>query len=487
MSLRAPALAALAGTGALAALARLPFVGAGLGPDEGGYAYVAREWARGTQLYSGIWIDRPQGLLGVYRAIGAVADHPWAYRLTALLIGVAVTLLVGAIAWLLRGPWAGVAAAAMYAVVGAGPRVEGFTLNGELLASLPTVAAVAAAIAWWRRRGPAWLVAAGALGGAAITMKQGGFDGLAAVVALACAVGPTLRERVRSVLLAAAGAALPIGAVLIHALTVGFGTYWTDIVAFRATSQFHDGSRSYFFNASFPSAKHDVLTLAVVALVGVAVVARRRTERVVLLGWLAAALVAFNVGGLFWPHYYVQLLAPLAVLAGIGATWFRSTPVAVALCCAAVAPVAVSLVRIAANVEPVRYEKLYAQDRVVASFIRANTTPRDSIYALDSRAEIYYLADRSTSFPYIWHHSPVLTPKGVALLRLHLMGPERPRIVAVYRNPRHFDRTGFVSLELAAGYREVWQPRTGIRIYVRRPVRFGMTRVARIGAPPAPL
>ena len=55
-----PALLALAGAGVLAVLARLPYLTVGVGPDEGGYAYVARQWARGATLYRDVWIDRPQ-------------------------------------------------------------------------------------------------------------------------------------------------------------------------------------------------------------------------------------------------------------------------------------------------------------------------------------------------------------------------------------------------------------------------------------------
>ena len=463
------ALAALGGTAVLAVLARLPFVGAALGPDEGGYAYVAREWARGVPLYDGIWIDRPQGLVSVYRSVLAIADHPWAIRLAALLAGVAITLLVGAVAWSLCSRAAGVAAAAIYAVAGTGPHIEGFTLNGELLAALPSTAAVLAAIAWWRRGGLRWLVAAGVLGGTGITMKQGGFDGLGACLALVLAAAPGWPARARAAAALVAGALVPVGAALIHALTVGFGTYWTDIVAFRATSQFHDGSRSYFFESSFPRARQDVLALAVVALVGVLAVVRRRTARVVLLAWLGAGLVAFNVGGLFWAHYYVQLLPVLAVLAGIGATAFGSRPLTAVLVGAAVAPTAVSLVAIVSGHEGVRYSKLQRVDRAVADFVRVHTAPSDTIYALDSRAELYYLADRRTRYPYLWHHSPLLTPRGRALLRRELTGPERPRIVVVYRDPRHFDHSGATSVALHVGYKLVWNPRAGVRVYMRRP------------------
>src|SRR5438309_4284259 len=124
----------LAGCCLAALLLRLPFLTTGIGPDEGGYAYVASRWAHGTQLYSRIWIDRPQGLLLVYRALLEIADKPWAIRLGAVLFGVSITFLVGLIGWLLRGPVAGVASAVVYAVVGVAPHLEGFTFNGELAA-----------------------------------------------------------------------------------------------------------------------------------------------------------------------------------------------------------------------------------------------------------------------------------------------------------------------------------------------------------------
>src|SRR5438445_12301680 len=107
---RRPALLAFAGTAVLAALARVPYLTVGVGPDEGGYAYVARQWARGAVLYGDLWIDRPQGLLSVYRLLVTLSDSHTAVRVGALAIGVGVTLACGAVGWLLRGPATGVAA-----------------------------------------------------------------------------------------------------------------------------------------------------------------------------------------------------------------------------------------------------------------------------------------------------------------------------------------------------------------------------------------
>src|SRR3954447_24438612 len=200
----------LAGMGALAVVARLPFVGAGIGPDEGGAAYVARQWSHGARLYHDVWIDRPQGLLWLYRGIEASGANAWTIRLAAILFGVAITWLMFALGSMLDGFATGVAAGFLYAVVGAGPHIEGFTMNGELAAALPGTAAVAVAVAWWRGdRRWRWLFAAGALGGVAILMKQGGFDGLVAAGVLALAVPHSLRDRARAAALVAAGALVP--------------------------------------------------------------------------------------------------------------------------------------------------------------------------------------------------------------------------------------------------------------------------------------
>ena len=48
----------------------------------------------------------------------------------------------------------GVLAAFVYAVVGVGPHMEGMTLNGELLAGVPSTISIALAVWWYRRSKP---------------------------------------------------------------------------------------------------------------------------------------------------------------------------------------------------------------------------------------------------------------------------------------------------------------------------------------------
>ena len=136
----------LAVTGLIAALLRLPFIWTGIGPDEGGYAFIAHQWTQGAHLYQSVWVDRPQGLMLLFRAITDIAYTPAAIRFAAVLAGASVAIVLGLIGWMLSSPAAGIAAAAIYAVVGVGPHIEGFTMNSELAAAVPAAAAVACAI-----------------------------------------------------------------------------------------------------------------------------------------------------------------------------------------------------------------------------------------------------------------------------------------------------------------------------------------------------
>jgi len=453
------AAAAIAGSVGLAAILRLPFLNAGLSPDEGGYAYVASQWARGARLYGSDWVDRPQGLILVYRLLLEGGNTPAAIRLGAVLFGCGITLLLGLAGWLLRGPWTGAAASLVYAVVGVAPHLQGFTFNGELAAALPATAAVVAALAWRGDGRLGWLLVGGAAGALGILMKQSGFDGL--LVVLAVVLAERRARRLRSLAAVVAGAAVPLGLSAIHGLLVGWNDYWYAVVGYKLSAPSGAaagiGRRLASLGGSWLGAERD-LAIPVAVAVGLTAVAlvRRQELRIPLL-WLGAAFLGFNAAALYWPHYYVQLLPPLALLIAVGAASLPGRVVALAAIALVAGPALSQLSTLdrmstAAKEHVIPYYGQFVRDSRIAREVDRITRPGEPIYALDSEADLYFLADRPAAFPYLWSHPLEEIPGALGQLRTLLAGADRPRLVVVFRSPAIVDRTGALARILARGY-----------------------------------
>jgi 4-amino-4-deoxy-L-arabinose transferase-like glycosyltransferase len=454
-----PAVMAIAAFCALAALVRLPFIWTGISMDEGGYAYVAEEWARGGDLYGSAWLDRPQGLLLTYRFLLALDGSGWTIRLGAIVAGVVITALIGLIGTLLVGRRAGVAAAGLYAVAGLAPQLEGFTLNGELLASVPATAAVACALLWRRSGTRGWLVAAGLMAGAALTMKPSGVDGFTAVLAI---VALTPRDRVRAAALFLAGFAAPLAACAVHGLVIGWSQYWTANVGYHLNAMGGSGSNTHTRWAGFAGSAVRVskdLTLPVVlAIAGLAVAWRTRFVRLVLAVWLLTCAAAVNLGGAYWPHYYLQLLPPAAVAGGIAIAAIRRPPLRAAALVLAVLPTLAWLAALvpmtaAERQATVPYYHRALRDERIAAAVRASTCPGDRIFVLVSEANIYFLADRSSAFPLLWGKPIEKIPGSVDRLRTLFAGPHRPVLVLLNSDPASVDSTGRLQRVLNEHYR----------------------------------
>ena len=107
-----PAWWALAAAALASFVLHLPFLTTPLSVDEGGYGYVAQWWSRGADLYGDVWVDRPQGLLLLYRAALALpGSHNVDIRIMAALWSSAIAIVLGLLVTDLAGRRAGAAAA----------------------------------------------------------------------------------------------------------------------------------------------------------------------------------------------------------------------------------------------------------------------------------------------------------------------------------------------------------------------------------------
>ena len=449
----------------VAAVLRVPFLFTGLSTDEGGYAYVAQQWSRGARLYDVAWLDRPQGLLLTYRALLWIDDSGWTIRLGMVLAGAIVTVALGAIGVVLVGRATGIAAAWIYAVVGVAPHLEGITLNGELLAAAPSTVSIAVAVVWWRRGRPVWWPAcAGVLAGVALTMKQSGLDGIVVgTVIVLLAVG-SRRSGARATAVAAgafaAGVALPLVASVVHGIVVGWSDYWTALIGYQLSaiggSGSNTGTRLTDLWRHAGSIALDLTVPVVVSLFGW----RRfdRGGRWVLGAWLCTGFVGINLGGSYWPHYFVQPLPALVLLVAVVVVSVRAAGARRLLAAAIVLPTLLWLAALvvmspARRAATIPYDALAARDDRIAAYIRASTADTDRIYVLESEAYLYFAARRESPYPYLWGKPIDKIPDALPRLRAMLTSPQRPVLVVLDTPPAAVDPSGGIAADLAAHYR----------------------------------
>jgi 4-amino-4-deoxy-L-arabinose transferase-like glycosyltransferase len=210
------------------------------------------------------------------------------------------------------------------------------------------------------------------------------------------------------------------------ALTLGFALPWVAVAgAFTAAggfSEFWDWVVTRNLHYLPAGTTGDTLLRAAQAIplcVGSAIVpwvlATRETFRptvqgpartgVVLSVWLS--WIAVGMGGRFYEHYFLQFLAPLALLASPGAAelvkswpgWSRGRRRMVVLACAlpALILLAFSFARGLAGAYPEQEPRA----RELASWLRANTAPEERLFIWGHYSPIYYLAGRLPGTRYL--------------------------------------------------------------------------------------
>ena len=464
---------ALLAVAAASVVLRIPLLDVPMINDEGGYAYVARFWSPDYQLYRDIPFYRPQAIFYLYRAILAtLGDDVVAFRLFAGIWNAATVVCVGLLGRAAYTSRAGLAAAGVFAVFSAGPSMEGFTANAEIFAQLPIV--VSALMAWHRK----WLWA-GLAAAAAVLLKPSGVSAYLLAVGWAFATGASIPGALR--------VSVPFGLGLLpsvlHGAWIGWEHYWENLATHR--TQYAD-AESLALGTQWARLSSAVgRTVAswgvpgALALVGLA---RRwgRPELFAML-WIGTSAVGMAMGGFWFEHYFIQLMPPLALLAGAGLrSWPRdrsglllSVPVVLAL--GAFSKDVRLWVADPVEVSWALYAKPgYTVQREVVEHLESATSEDDRIFVAFSQAEIYYLARRKASWPYMWladfEYSQEIFDGAVASIR-----EREPALVVVFQPPpaHRMSMNDFLGL-LSEGYDLVHTVRSGpsnsiaARIYRRK-------------------
>lgn len=468
---------------ALALLCRLPFLSVPLTNDEGGYAYVARLWASGATLYHDAWADRPQGLMLLFRLLVAVAPSTVGLRLGAALYAGASAAVLAYVGTKLWGRGAGLCAAALYAIFSSGPQVEGFIVNGELLAALPTVVAVALLLGARNASGAKRrLFLAGLAAGLALLVKQSAIDG-AAVVVLFAVIGAPAGTRLRRGALVVAGLAVPLALSALHGALSGWRAYLDAVVLDNLRYRAFDAAANTPAHAieafrTFASEDGFLLVAALVAVAALALFQRGAAWGWLALVWLGVATWAVTLGGLYNRHYFVQMLPPLCLLAGAGLMWtvrlIRRTPAGAALVVALVAALGVTATTDASyyiGSSPVQIAQrlygwtVYTDQATLVALLRRRVPPHQPFFVAYAAAPLHYLSDRPSVTRYLWRR-PLGTIPGAYAAALHAVQRGRPVCVVAVQPVSVTPGDAHMRQAIARRYSLVWA-RSGVAVYCR--------------------
>jgi hypothetical protein len=272
---------------------------------------------------------------------------------------------------------------------------------------------------------------AGVLAAAAALVKQNMVDGFVAgaLVLVAMAVQKRWWDAVTRATAFAAGGAVSLVVVLACADLRGTGPrdLWDAVVTFRAqAAAVINGSTASTSSDRFHTMLLAGLIAGVPMVVAAVLLGVRRPIREPVLLWAAVTTLAWEVtaavlGGSYWQHYLIAVVPGLVLLAAASdrGRWLRVAAGYVATCAGLTVTFALQ--------HPVPM----SPDAAVASYIRAESHPGDTMVVELGHPNIVRAAGLQSPYEHLWSLTARVRDPQLADFGRLLAGPDAPRWVVV--------------------------------------------------------
>ncbi len=347
----------------LSLVLRIPFFRIPMLADEGGYAYATQGWVNGTgELYGDLWISRPQAIFFVYAGIFDLFGTGTTAIRFAAWIAIALTVIaVWGFARICATPLAANITALTFAVGSSLPNLEGYSANSEMFMGLPAALSALWLLRIGRTGWSRWqLVGVGILIGIAISLKPSAAVMLPITMLFVVLTSGSdaSRDRLMRCLWPTTGVAIIGIASLINGWMLGWDNFIYATFTYRLSAQ----------SAATVGIQHNLEAIgrlawrssALIGLIAVLLVFRYRASivaavrafgnlqqvggrafsfgqlrhwlsmasirgwineprsdgRLLLRLWLLGGLFGASIGGDWWSHYLIQVIAPLSIWVG---------------------------------------------------------------------------------------------------------------------------------------------------------------------------
>jgi hypothetical protein len=390
----------------------LPFLSRPLSNDEGGFLFVAEQWGLdASELYGDQWVDRPPLLLLVFKVVALLGGSLTIVRLLAFPLTVVTVVAAWWAGHSINGSRGAVVAALVTATISSNFWIDGYQLTGEKLGGAFVMLSCAMTLAAWRGRYPmtqSILLALGAgfTAGCAFLTKQSFID--AGIFAAVLLLLPASRHW-RLLGAGVVGLAIPLGATVLWANSSwgpGFTALWDAVFTFRRDAV---GVLATTGLDATNERAHELIWLSILS--GVAVVAvfflaemwsarhewRLATAILVMLLYDVAVIW---IGGSYWAHYLLGLVAPLALAASFASITARPRvgvhAVVAVVTLAGLAGTIGGLIKIEIDGTPGQ------RDVVIGEYLREAAEPGDTVFVAYGSPTVINASGLGTTYPYSW-------------------------------------------------------------------------------------
>ncbi len=363
--------------------------------DEAIYGSIAVLMNQGAPLYGSGGVDnKPPGVFWVYAAVFRAFGS---YQMTAIHAAGLVAVGLGCVAVFLiardlAGAGAGILGALFYGLLTAAGNPRLLAANTEVFMMVPLTFSVLLMLrsSWF------W---SGLLLAAALAFRQSAAADVLLLVPAIAWLAPKERVRAAALVCAGLGAGLLAGGAALAA-TASLPGFWRWTVGTLYGYASSNWAPALVWSRAKDSVVPFVLDMAVFWIAALAFASRWRTlgvrERLIVV-WLAAGMAGSLAGGHLSWHYFIQAMAPLAVLAALAFVRFRVRRAVAVAAAAGIALPAVAWWAFDLTADPLTYDFTGArpQHQAVAAYIAEHTSSSDRIFVWGDWAALYAESGRA--------------------------------------------------------------------------------------------